>query len=109
MPTRRNLLAGLALAPFASLYVARALAAKKKVDPTEPVAIALKYVENAKDANPTYRKAKMGVAAKDQSCSNCRYFTADANGDGWGSCGLFEDRLVNKHGWCFGWSARKTS
>ena len=98
MPSRRQLLkmaGGLALLPAINLPVFAA----EKVPLDDPAAKALKYVEDASQA--TGRVDKMGVAAADQLCTNCRFYVA-ADG-GYGPCVLFQNRLVAGAGWCAGW------
>lgn len=100
MTTRRTFLKGMAataLIPVLNLNQAHAAA---KVPTSDPTAIALKYVEDATQAN---RVDKMGVTGSDQLCSNCRFYVADANEAGWGACALFQNRLVAGPGWCSGW------
>ncbi len=98
MPSRRHVLklaGGAALIP---LLPATAFSADK-VPLTDPAAMALKYVEDA--AKATGKVDKMGVAASEQICTNCRFYGADV--DGWGPCTLFQNRLVAGGGWCAGW------
>lgn len=98
MPTRRDVLkiaGGVALIPLVSLPAFGA----DKVPLDDPAAKALKYVEDATLA--VGRVDKMGVAAADQLCSNCRFYTAAD--EGWGGCTLFQNRLVAGPGWCAGW------
>jgi hypothetical protein len=58
----------------------------------------LKYTEDASNAS---RMDKMGVAAADQYCDNCQFYTR--TDDAWGGCSLFQNRLVASKGWCMGW------
>ena len=68
------------------------------VDMNNPAVVALKYVEDASDAT---RTDKMGFKGEDQICANCRFY-AGVDGE-WGSCSLFQNRLVKGAGWCTGW------
>ena len=98
MPTRRSILkaaGGLALVPLINLPARAA----EKVPLDDPAAVGLKYVEDAAEA--VGRVDKMGVAAADQHCANCRFMGAVT--DGWGPCMLFQQRLVAAEGWCAGW------
>ena len=98
MRTRREFLAitgSLALIPLINMPVVAA----EKVPLDDPAAKALRYVEDASQASG--KTDKMGVAGADQSCSNCRFYTAP-NGD-YGPCTLFQNRLVASKGWCAGW------
>lgn len=97
MATRRHVLklaAGATLLPVINVP----LQAAEKVPLDDPAAVALKYVEDATQAE---RTDKMGVAGADQLCSNCRFYVAED--DGWGGCALFQNRLVAGPGWCAGW------
>ncbi len=97
MPTRRHLLkiaAGVSLLPVVNLP----LQAAEKVPLDDAAAVALKYVEDATQAD---RAEKMGVAGADQVCTNCRFYSAVD--DAWGGCTLFQNRLVAGAGWCAGW------
>ena len=85
---------------FQSGLISTAIAAPAgKVPADDPGAVALKYVEIASDGN---RTDKMGVAAGDQVCGNCRFYSASDTAD-WGGCALFQNQLVAKAGWCVGW------
>jgi len=98
-PTRRNVLkfaAGAALIPLLPLSVQAA----DKVPLSDPTALALKYVEDTTKA--VGKSDKMGVAAAEQRCDNCRFYVTSAEA-GWGACALFQNRLVAGPGWCAGW------
>ena len=102
MSTRRQFLkqgAALALIPLVPA-VSLTTHAAAKVPLDDPAAKALRYVEDATEAN---RADKMGVAAADQVCQNCRFYVmTDANA-AWAPCQLFQNRLVAGPGWCAGW------
>lgn len=101
MSTRRTFLkvaASTALIPLVNLPTIAQAAEKVPAD--DPTAKALKYVEDATQAE---RADKMGVAGADQLCTNCRFYVESAGPDGWGSCALFQNRLVAGPGWCAGW------
>ncbi len=102
MTTRRNFLkatASVALIPLVNIDLHSAAAADK-VPLDDPAAKNLKYVE---DATTAERPDKMGVAGADQICDNCQFYAADADGDGWSGCALFQNRLVPAEGWCMAW------
>ncbi len=65
------------------------------VAPTDPVAVALSYHENAK----TVEAAKFPTYKPDQHCGNCLQLTGN-EGDPWRPCNLFPGKLVNAGGWC---------
>lgn len=70
-------------------------AAVQRVLPTEPLAKALGYEENAAKVDrskfPTYKPGDM--------CDKCRFFQGKA-GQAWGPCQIFMGKDVNAHGWC---------
>lgn len=102
MPPRRSFLkqsSALALIPLVPITSFESLAATK-VPLDDPAAKALRYVE---DANLAKRADKMGVAAADQLCSNCRFYVTDDANAAWAPCQLFQNRLVAGPGWCAGW------
>ena len=102
MTTRRQFLkatSALALIPLANVTSFSAQAAEK-VPLDDPAAKALKYVEDAAEAD---RADKMGTAGAEQFCDNCRFYTVSADQEGWGGCMLFQNRLVAAKGWCAGW------
>jgi hypothetical protein len=70
-------------------------AAAQRVAPTEPLAKALGYEENASKVDrskfPTYKPGDM--------CDKCRFFQGKA-GQAWGPCQIFMGKDVNAHGWC---------
>lgn len=102
MSTRRQFLkqgAALALIPLVPAVSLNAHGAGK-VPSDDPAAKALRYVEDATQAN---RADKMGVAASDQICQNCRFYVTSDAGAAWAPCQLFQSRLVAGAGWCAGW------
>lgn len=102
MISRRNILKStsiLMLAPVVNLIPTKALAASN-VDMKDPAVVALKYVENAADAE---RTEKMGTAASDQFCNNCRFYSVDGSDQTRAGCALFRNQSVASKGWCTGW------
>ena len=102
MTTRRSFLkqsSALALIPLMPV-ASFEIAAANKVPLDDPAAKALRYVE---DATLAKRADKMGVAAADQVCSNCRLYITDDATAAWAPCQLFQNRLVAGPGWCAGW------
>ncbi|MEK9747077.1 MAG: high-potential iron-sulfur protein [Pseudomonadales bacterium] len=103
MTTRRTFIqhlgaaGALTLIPALNVSVARAA---DKVPEDDPTAKALRYVE---DGTKATRTDKMGVKGADQVCDNCRFYGLSEQTDDWGSCQLFQNRLVAGPGWCAGW------
>ena len=97
-PNRRELLTGVA-AGLALGLLARAggaVGAPIKLDPDEPIAVALGYrPEGARSERP----------AADQACRACVQFSATAD-PSWGQCAIFAGRLVRAGGWCRAYARR---
>ncbi|NND37413.1 MAG: high potential iron-sulfur protein [Gammaproteobacteria bacterium] len=70
-----------------------------KLDPADPTAVALVYVEDAANvdtSNPLAARFEPG-----QNCANCAQIQAD-EGD-WRPCGIFPGKAVAAAGWCSVW------
>ena len=93
----KGALIGVAAVPVTAL-LGRAEAATGKVDPNEPQAKSLGYVEDATKvdakANPNFKAG--------QHCANCIQYTGKA-GDAEGGCNLFPGKSVKAAGWCKVW------
>jgi hypothetical protein len=91
MSTRRQFLkqgAALALIPLVpAVSITTHAAAKVPLD--DPAAKALRYVEDATEAN---RADKMGVAAADQVCQNSRYYVTTDASAAWSPCQQIQNR-----------------
>ncbi|MDP8983749.1 MAG: high-potential iron-sulfur protein [Pseudomonadota bacterium] len=99
--SRRELVGVLALGGAAALAVRRTSAAEgQKLDPKDPAAAALGYVENAADVNVK----KFPAYVKGSSCVDCLQLGGKA-GDPYRPCTLFPGKLVAVGGWCSGWTA----
>jgi phage tail tape-measure protein len=77
---------------------ARAAASLPPLTEADPTAKALGYVEDA--SKTTNAKRKTG-----DTCANCQFYTAGANGRG--ACQLFPGKSVNVKGWCVSHSPKK--
>lgn len=101
--SRRQILRGAvtaaALIPVVHLGTRPAMA-QQRVPEDDPMAKALKYVEDADAAEGLSRPDKAGVAGADQYCSNCALYDGE---DEWGACSIFQNRLVAGAGWCTAW------
>jgi hypothetical protein len=90
----KGALLGAAVVPVTAL-LGRAEAAAGRVDPNEPQAKSLGYVEDAAKvdakANPNYKAG--------QACANCLQSKGKA-GDAYVPCNIFAQREVNAKGWC---------
>jgi hypothetical protein len=91
----KGALLGVAAVPVASLLSRSALAAGGKVDPNEPQAKSLGYVEDATKvdpkANPNYKAG--------QICGNCLQAQVKAGAE-YVPCNIFAGREVHTKGWC---------
>jgi hypothetical protein len=70
-----------------------------RLDPKDPAAVALGYVENV-----THLDAKKYPGfVTGSSCENCLQLQGTA-GNNYRPCGLFPGKLVSVSGWCKGWT-----
>lgn len=112
---RRNFIGALSFASIAStsIFSTIALAAEdcnedaipdNLVDPkTDPTAMALKYVHDAKTAD-RISAGRPGLDPSEQICSNCQFSVeSDCYYVG---CSLFPGKVVNPDGWCMSWTLK---
>lgn len=107
---RRFVLATLAGAGSAALWTLAAItrrsasraAAPERVSPSEALAKALGYTENASAVD----KSKFPTYMPGQACDTCRFFQGKA-GQAYGPCQIFMGKDVNINGWCASY-AKKT-
>jgi hypothetical protein len=98
---RRSVVKNLALAAGAAALLPATLRANElpHLDPKDPAAVALGYVENAAQADvkkyPAYQKGS--------SCENCSQLQGTP-GALYRPCELFPAKAVAAAGWCSGWS-----
>ena len=69
-----------------------------RLDPKDPAAIALGYLENAAQVDVK----KYPDFVKGSNCENCLQLQGSA-GSSYRPCGLFPGKLVAVGGWCKGW------
>jgi hypothetical protein len=67
----------------------------EKVQPNDPFAQSVKYVENAAEA-------PSGVRKEDQFCHNCQFYQGDQQ-QPLAPCMIFMNKLVPAEGWCSTW------
>ncbi|KAA6186232.1 iron permease [Thiohalocapsa marina] len=99
-------LGGLATVPLMNLVGMAAAQAEElpHVDPaTDPTAQALKYSEDATQADRA-GAARPGKAPEEQFCSNCQFVLADSGA--WRPCSLFPGKAVSENGWCASWTLK---
>jgi hypothetical protein len=90
-------LLGVAAVPAAGLLMparARAQGGAERVDPSDPAATALNYVEDASKVESPPRQ-------EGAICGNCQLWSG---GDSeWGPCAAFGGKNVAREGWCSAW------
>jgi hypothetical protein len=91
---QRSLL-GLAALPFGLGALSTNARAEElpRLDPNDPEAQAMSYVEDASAAEGH------GAYEAGRTCSNCRFFRADSQ-----ECELFAGNRVRPGGWCVAWA-----
>ena len=72
--------------------------AQQKLDPKDPQAAALGYVEDTTKAD----SKKFPKHANDQKCSGCQFYSGAASAKD-GPCSVFAGKLVASDGWCASW------
>jgi hypothetical protein len=91
----KGALIGVAAVPVTAL-LGRAEAATGRVDPNEPQAKSLGYVEDATKvdakANPNFKPG--------QHCANCLQVPKGKESGDWIPCNIFAGRPVAAKGWC---------
>jgi hypothetical protein len=92
----KGALLGVAAVPITALIARTAGAATGKVDPNEPQAKSLGYIEDATKvdpkANPNYKPG--------QICANCLQAPVSKPGAAEVPCNIFAGRNVAAQGWC---------
>lgn len=104
--TRRRFLASVAMAVPASAVLANVAAAQQplpKLDPNDPSAKALYYVE---DHTKVDKKNPLAARyAPDQNCASCSQLQGKA-GEAYRPCAIFPGKLVSANGWCSVWAKK---
>jgi hypothetical protein len=80
--------------------VAGAAETLKPLSRAHPPARALKYVDDAADADPSVYPEDAS-----QNCKNCRHY--QGGDDPRGACALYNGFSVSSSGWCTGWVAQQ--
>jgi hypothetical protein len=92
----RRLALGASVAPLVAGALRPTLAAAPLLSVDAPEAKAVKYVENARDAQG---------ASAGNNCANCGLYQGP-NGSSQGPCQLFAGKEVKAAGWCTSWTAQ---
>lgn len=74
---------------------ADAAAQMPRLDPSDPQAQSLAYVDDASSLDPDQQPRFQAG----QACNNCALYVGN-EGSEWGPCSIFPGRLVNAAGWC---------
>lgn len=72
-----------------------------KVEESEAMAQAMKYVHDASTVDPASR----ANPAAEQNCANCA-LVQGADGEEWRPCQIFPGKLVAAAGWCTVWAPK---
>lgn len=98
MNTKRRVFLLQVLAGTGSIAAVGAAQAQQKVDPKDPQAMALGYVDDTTKADAK----KFPKHANDQKCNGCQLYSAPATTKE-GPCAVFGGKLVAAEGWCNSW------
>lgn len=104
--SRRKFLQGLAVAvPAGSVLLQSRVQAQDlpRLDPADPAAQALVYVEDASKVDTSNPMAARFEAGQD--CANCAQIQGE-DGAEWRGCGIFPGKLVAAAGWCSVWAPK---
>lgn len=104
--SRRTFVQALALtAPAgAALWTEQARSEElPKLDPSDPTAVALIYVEDVADVDTSNPMAQNFEPS--QNCANCIQIQGEDGAD-WRPCAIFPGKLVAANGWCSVWVAK---
>jgi len=98
--TRRKIIA-FSGAIIATSAMPRIALGVDKLSEDDPTAIALGYKHDANAVDTARFPKRAGVEGSKQLCSNCKLYVDQ--GDGWGTCSIFQGKLVAGPGWCNAW------
>ncbi|MFT4822740.1 MAG: hypothetical protein ACI9DH_001273 [Halioglobus sp.] len=99
--TRRNAIKA-GGAALATLIIARSVEADDHIlSPTNPMAMALGYYEDADEVDAKKWAKKAGPGGDQQLCSNCSLYSSVD--DIHGNCSIFPGKQVAGAGWCNAW------
>jgi hypothetical protein len=89
------------MVPFGRAHSQAGASTGKHVSPSEPLANALGYTEDASKVNTN----KFAAFKPGQKCADCRFFQGTA-GKPYGPCQIFMGEDVNVNGWCASFNAK---
>ncbi|HEX4870971.1 MAG TPA: high-potential iron-sulfur protein [Nevskiaceae bacterium] len=99
-PSRREFLRLCGIGALSALPLRVAAQAPAKLDPKDPLAVSLAYVENAATLNP----AKEPLFKAGSNCANCILYQKAQEKGGYAPCGAVGGKLVAGPGWCKAWA-----
>jgi hypothetical protein len=76
--------------------------AVQKVDPKDPQAVSLGYVEDTTKADAK----KFPKHENSQVCSNCQFYQTAQEADAYAPCAIFGGKAVAAKGWCSAWAKK---
>lgn len=98
-PSRRAVVVALILGGSAALARAVRADAPARLDPNDPTARALGYVENASRVD----RHKYPTYSEGSTCDNCLQLEGKP-GNEYRPCKIFQGKLVAVGGWCSAWT-----
>ena len=99
MTNRRTFM--MQVAACGSLFAATEAMAQAKLDPKDPMAVALGYVEDTTKAD----QKKYPNHKPDQKCNNCALYQGKAT-DKQAPCPAVGNKPVVANGWCSAWAKK---
>jgi hypothetical protein len=76
-----------------------------RLEESDPVAMALGYVEDANATDTAKFPKRASEEGKTQFCDNCALYAGEADSE-FAACSIFQNRLVAGKGWCNAWVAK---
>lgn len=98
MSTNRRVFILQVIAGTGAVAAAGGAQAQQKLDPKDPQAVALGYVDNTTQADGK----KFPKHSNDQKCSGCQFYSGTGSAKQ-GPCAVFGGKLVSANGWCNSW------
>ena len=98
MTTNRRVFLLQVIAGGSAIAAAGGAQAQQKLDPKDPQATALGYVEDTTKAD----SKKFPKHTNAQKCAVCQFYSGAAGAKD-GPCAVFGGKLVSANGWCNSW------
>ncbi len=97
--SRRGFLSLCGAAALAAITVRVLAQAPGKLELSDPLSIALGYVEDVAKLDP----AKEAAFKPGSNCGNCTLYVSAQEQGGYAPCGAVGNKLVARAGWCRAW------